>query len=34
MLRSRDFWVGVIVGLILLYLYQNHFKGMGKGGGS
>jgi hypothetical protein len=30
MLRSRDFWVGILVGALLFYLYQNHFKkGMG-----
>jgi hypothetical protein len=32
MLKSKDFWAGVVVGAILLYLYQNHLKGMGSGG--
>jgi hypothetical protein len=31
-LKSKEFWMGVALGAILLYLYQNHFKGMGKGG--
>lgn len=26
MLKSRDFWVGVIIGALLLYVYQNHIK--------
>jgi hypothetical protein len=33
-LKSRQFWVGAAVGVIGFYLYQNHLKGMGKGGGS
>lgn len=34
MIRSKQFWAGVAVGVVLFYLYQNHFKGMGKGSGS
>lgn len=26
MLSNKDFWVGLIVGLILYYVYQNHMK--------
>jgi hypothetical protein len=26
MLKSRDFWVGLIVGVILFYVYTNHVK--------
>jgi hypothetical protein len=29
MLKSRDFWVGVALGVIAFYVYQNHLK---KGG--
>jgi hypothetical protein len=29
MLKSRDFWVGVALGVIAFYVYQNHIK---KGG--
>lgn len=33
MLKSKDFWVGVAIGVILYYLYSNHVaKGNGKGG--
>lgn len=32
MLKSKDFWVGVILGVILFYVYQNHLKGKGTGG--
>lgn len=32
MLKDKRFWAGVAAGLIVCYLYQNHFKGMGKGG--
>lgn len=30
MLKNKDFWVGIAVGVILFYVYQNHIK---KGGG-
>lgn len=33
MLKNKDFWVGLVIGFILYYLYSNHFKGM-KGGGA
>jgi hypothetical protein len=34
-LKSRDFWIGVAVGVLLYYVYLNHLKGKGmKGGGS
>jgi hypothetical protein len=33
MLKSRDFWVGVLVGVAVYYIYLNHVKGMGKGKG-
>jgi hypothetical protein len=26
MLKSRDFWVGVILGVVLYYVYMNHLK--------
>jgi hypothetical protein len=26
MLTAKDFWIGVIVGALLFYLYQNHMK--------
>lgn len=26
MLKSKDFWVGVLVGVILYYVYMNHVK--------
>lgn len=29
MLKSKDFWVGVLLGVALYYLYTNHMK---KGG--
>jgi hypothetical protein len=32
MLKSKDFWVGVAIGVILYYVYLNHVKGSGKGG--
>lgn len=32
MIKEKDFWVGVIVGVILFYVYTNHLKG--KGGGA
>jgi hypothetical protein len=35
MLKSQAFWIGVLVGLILMYVYSNHLKGKGgMGGGS
>ncbi len=34
MLKDKRFWAGVAVGVIVFYLYQTKFKGMGKGGGS
>jgi hypothetical protein len=30
MLKSRDFWVGVALGVLGFYVYTNHLK---KGGG-
>lgn len=32
MLKSKQFWIGIAVGVVGFYLYQNHLKGMGKGG--
>ena len=26
MLRSKDFWVGVLLGAALFYVYQTHIK--------
>jgi hypothetical protein len=26
MLTNKDFWIGVVLGLLLCYLYQNHMK--------
>lgn len=26
MLRNKDFWVGIAVGVLLYYLYTNHMK--------
>jgi len=35
MLKRKDFWAGVIAGVILFYIYNTHLKGMGgKAGGS
>lgn len=34
MIKRKDFWVGVVAGVILFYVYNTHLKGMGKGGGS
>ena len=31
MLKSKDFWVGVILGILAFYLYSNHLKGAGGG---
>jgi hypothetical protein len=31
MIRDKNFWVGVLAGVVLFYLYQNHLKGMGGG---
>lgn len=30
MLKSQAFWVGVLVGIILFYLYQKYSAGKGK----
>jgi hypothetical protein len=32
MLKSKDFWVGVLLGVALYYIYLNHVKGKGSGG--
>lgn len=32
MLRNKDFWVGIAVGVLAYYLYTNHLKGKGMGG--
>jgi hypothetical protein len=29
MVKSKDFWVGVVVGVILFYVYQTQLKGKG-----
>jgi hypothetical protein len=34
MLKSKDFWVGVVVGVALYYVYLNHIKGKKGGGGA
>jgi hypothetical protein len=34
MLKSKDFWVGILVGALLYYVYLNHLKGKGGAGGS
>lgn len=26
MLRNKDFWVGLIIGALAFYVYQNHMK--------
>lgn len=26
MLKQKDFWIGLVVGVILFYVYQNHMK--------
>lgn len=31
MLKSRDFWIGLVLGVVLFYVYQNHMK-KGPGG--
>lgn len=33
MLKNKDFWVGVVAGVVLFYVYTNHLKGMGPKGG-
>jgi hypothetical protein len=34
MLKNKDFWIGLILGIILYYVYANHVsKGKGMGGG-
>ena len=32
MLKSRDFWVGVLLGVIAYYVYTNHIQKKGPGG--
>jgi hypothetical protein len=32
MLRSKDFWVGVAIGVLLYLAYQKYGKGKGPGG--
>jgi hypothetical protein len=32
MLKSQAFWIGVLVGLILMYVYSAKFKGKGMPG--
>ena len=32
MLKSKDFWIGVLVGVALYYIYMNHLKGKGSAG--
>ena len=32
MLQRKDFWVGVILGVVAYYVYTTHLKG--KGGGA
>lgn len=29
MLKSRDFWVGILLGVILYYVYVNHVQKKG-----
>jgi hypothetical protein len=31
MLKQKDFWIGVLVGVAAYYIYMNHLKGKGKG---
>lgn len=26
MLRNKDFWIGLVLGVVLFYVYQNHMK--------
>lgn len=26
MLKQKDFWIGLVLGVILFYVYQNHLK--------
>jgi hypothetical protein len=26
MLRNKDFWIGLLVGALLYYIYMNHIK--------
>lgn len=26
MLKQKDFWIGLVLGVILFYVYQNHMK--------
>jgi hypothetical protein len=32
MLKQKDFWIGVLVGVALYYIYMNHLKGKGSSG--
>jgi hypothetical protein len=32
MLKSKDFWVGVAIGILLYYVYVNHVQKKGPGG--
>lgn len=34
MLKQKDFWIGLLVGVALYYIYLNHLKGKGGAGGS
>jgi hypothetical protein len=30
-IKDHKFWIGVVIGVVALYIYQNHFrKGMGQ----
>lgn len=29
MIRDKNFWIGVIAGVVLFYLYSTHMKGAG-----
>lgn len=26
MLRQKDFWIGLVLGVVLFYVYQNHLR--------
>lgn len=32
MLKSKDFWIGLIAGLVLYFVYANYMKGKSFGG--